>query len=442
MSSHISNLEAIEATETVQVSAVPEIKYWDTKALLTQTRIPILDDGSVELMDWTPRIVPEGRTPEVAIVQAARVSTGAGIKSPQEDTALINRLYRSQHTSPFESVKFVFRIRAPMFVRTHFIRHRMANVNEFSQRYAEIEDDAFYHPSQCPELWMSGETLRVQSGVDKQASIFDKLGAVIQTETISSAFRHAEALCDAQFVAYHDLIKLGVPRELARFCLPNATYTDFYFTMDLNNLLKFLGLRNDPDHAQSETVLYAQAMETLITPLVPSVMKTFLNWRRNALVLSGTEVEAIADGSYTLKTSSVGLQAEFKKKVARLHPNVQRFNGVFRPITQAEYKERSEATQEGIEATHVPKSDIIQRQHQMTVDNLIKSGYCLNEDGTYVLEHETWTRPTSTTTTKERSDQQETPQVSTAFQLSVEQELPDTFWFPSNDDFYVNSKRG
>jgi thymidylate synthase (FAD) len=105
---------------------------------------------------------------------------------------------------------------------------------------------------------------------------------------------------------------------LARFCLPNATYTDFYFTMDLNNLLKFLGLRNDPAHAQSETVLYAQAMETLITPLIPNVMTTFLRWNRHALTLSSDEVEAVTNGTRQLKTKSVGLRQEFTQKLDRL----------------------------------------------------------------------------------------------------------------------------
>lgn len=330
MSSPTSALFHIEASEgsvgTLENNVNPgsvgtlenELRFWDTKALITQDKIPILDDGHVQLIDWMPRIVPHGRTPEVAIVQAARVSTGAGIKSPQEDAALINRLYRSRHTSPFESVKFVFRIRAPMFVRTHFIRHRMANVNEFSQRYAEIDDDSFYRPSRCPDQWLSNGKIRTQSSVDKQSSTFDAHSDDERSETIKKEFEYAEGLCEDLFRVYHRLIEMGVPRELSRFCLPNATYTDFYFTMDLNNLLKFLALRNDPAHAQSETVLYAQAMETLITPLIPTVMKTFLNWNRNAITLSSTEAEVIADGSCKLKTKSVGLQDEFKKKIQRL----------------------------------------------------------------------------------------------------------------------------
>lgn len=340
MSSPISNLFHVEDNETcvapiqsetefLRNSGSEATEYWDTKALITTTSIPVLDDGHVQLIDWMPRVVPKGRTPEVAIVQSARVSTGAGIKSPKEDAALINRLYRCRHTSPFESVKFTFRIRAPMFVRTHFIRHRMANINEFSQRYAEIDDDSFYRPSRCPEQWLTDGKLRTQSTINKQASSTGDADDMVDVgcgemrprkDEIMGLFQMAENFCDELFGCYHELIKLGVPRELARFCLPNSTYTDFYFTMDLNNLLKFLALRNDPAHAQSETVLFAQAMETLITPLIPTVMATFLRWNRNALVLSEDEVAAVANGSYELKVKSVGLQDEFKKKVQRLHP--------------------------------------------------------------------------------------------------------------------------
>lgn len=301
------------------------VTMFDTQSLLQQTKIPVLDDGFVELIDWMPRMAPVGRTPEYAIVRCARVSTGAGVKSEKEDNALINRLWRSRHTSPFEGVKFTFRIRAPKMVRTHFIRHRTANVNEFSQRYAEVPEGAFYRPSQVPEIWSTDNSIRSQSSIEKQGTELHSDPQGSKREQLLTKFRETEALLDQCFVKYRELMELGAPRELARFCLPDACYTDFYFTMDLNNLLKFLGLRNDPLHAQNETVLFARAMETLIEPLVPQTLKTFRNWNREAVVLSRDEAQAIHDDTteQLLNRQSAGLRQEFQGKLSRLglHPN-------------------------------------------------------------------------------------------------------------------------
>jgi thymidylate synthase (FAD) len=290
----------------------------DTAYLVPETKIYVLDAGFVQLIDWSPRMAPPGRTPEYAIVQCARVSTGAGIKSLKEDNALINRLWRCKHTSPFERVKFTFLIRAPKMVRTHFIRHRTANVNEFSQRYAEVPE-TFYRPSRTSELWSHNGQIRTQSNVDKQASVMESSSNVKQ-DLIRHKFQEAEALIEACFAKYRQLMELGVPRELARFCLPDAVYTDFYFTMDLNNLLKFLSLRNDPAHAQSETVLYAKAMQDLITPLIPQTMKSFQNWNYGAITLSEEEVDAIAHlrEQELLDKQSPALREEFRKKLDRL----------------------------------------------------------------------------------------------------------------------------
>lgn len=216
--------------------------------------------GFVRLVDAMPRLVPVGRTPEFAVVRSARVSYGLGLKSIEEDKKLLRYLIKNQHTSPLESVKFTFHIRAPLFVAVHFLRHRTANINMFSARYAEVPgEDNYYHISQNP--------LRLQSKTNKQA------GDVVSDDSaLLEAVKETEDLLDKVFSQYHKLVDLGLAKELARFCLPEARYTEFYFTMDLNNLLKFLRLRDD-SHAQLETQIYARAMKDLIRPLLPTVFE-------------------------------------------------------------------------------------------------------------------------------------------------------------------------
>jgi len=238
---------------------------YDIYESLACKSIEVLDHGNVRLVDVMPRIVPVDRTCECSIVQSARVSTGRGLKNHEDDKKLIRYLYLHQHTSPFESVKFTFHIRAPIAVRTHFIRHRTANVNEFSQRYAPLDtvstkDDWFYKPSR---------SLRSQSVVNKQGSG----GQLTDDETVELA-EEGERLCEQIYNVYEALLKKGVAREVARMYLPLATYTEFYFTMDLHNLLKFLYLRDDI-HTQEETRVFASAMRELITPLVPTVIDVF-----------------------------------------------------------------------------------------------------------------------------------------------------------------------
>lgn len=265
----------------------------DALTHLPTRSISCLDDGFVRLVDCYPRLVPHlageetPRTLEFRIVESARLSTGAQLKSLRTDVNLLNYLFRNHHTSPFESVKFTFHLRLPKFVRTHFIRHRTANVNEFSQRYSEVKDDAYYHPSKLPDLWKN----RKQSSVNKQGSETAPLDEV----AVSTKFQEIEGLLDQLYEKYRDLLQLGVPRELARFGLPDACYTEMYWTIDLHNLIHFLELRMDRDHAQIETVIFAEAIYELIKPLVPNVM-TLLMERKNGVSLSEREVMAIRNG--------------------------------------------------------------------------------------------------------------------------------------------------
>lgn len=256
-----------------------------------------------------PRLCPEGRTPEFAIVRSARISFNSGIKDPATDEKLLRYLYKNKHTSPFESVKFTFHIRCPKFVSIQLIRHRTANVNEFSQRYAKIKDNAFYHPSAVPN------GIRLGSTTNKQGS------TVLQDEeklhNLQEEIKRAEALCDEMFATYQKLVNLGLAKEIARFCLPGAAYTELYFTMDLHNLLNFLRLRMDKTHAQLETVVIADAICELITPLVPTVMAAYHDYTLDSITLSAKEIEALCNKK-PLESESRSDQEEFKEKLSRL----------------------------------------------------------------------------------------------------------------------------
>lgn len=229
---------------------------------LERTELPVLDDGFVRLIDAMPRLVPEGRDCGAAIVRSARVSYGLGLKTPEEDERLLAYLVKNQHTSPLESVKFTFHIRCPLFVAVHLLRHRTANVNMFSARYAEVKDDAYFHP----DAVLDG--IRLQSKTNKQLGV----AAPVIAAEVRTKFQELNGLLDQVFVKYHELLDLGVAREVARYALPEATYTELYYTMDLNNLVKFFRLRCDRAHAQLETVLFAEAMWHLVAPLVPTVL--------------------------------------------------------------------------------------------------------------------------------------------------------------------------
>ena len=281
----------------------------DSLASLPTTEIKCLDDGHVRLVDCMPRLHPSNHTMEYAIAECARTSYGNGSKDLASDVKLIRYLYKNQHTSPFESVKFKFYIRCPKFVAIHLLRHRTANFNEFSQRYAKIKDDAFYHPSAV------ANGIRVASTLNKQGST--PIDDTAKQAALLEEVKKAERLCDELFVSYNKLIGMGLAKEIARFCLPEAVYTELYFTMDLHNLLRFLRLRMDADHAQYETVVYARAIHDLIAPLVPNVLEAFREYTLSAMTLSVKEISALRDGT-GLVSESKSDQDEFAKKLDRL----------------------------------------------------------------------------------------------------------------------------
>src|SRR3954471_2802248 len=265
---------------------------WDVK---------VHDHGLVSLIDVMPRMAPVGKTADYAIVQAARVSYGAGTKQVNEARGRILSLARHRHSTPFEMVEFKFPHVRPIFVARQWIRHRTANVNEYSARYSVVKD-RFYRPSL--------ESIRQQSAINRQGG--DQAADVATAEEF---LRYLEAT-EAHYADYERMLDRGVARELARIGLPLSVYTEWYWKIDLHNLLHFLSLRMDP-HAQQEIRDYANAMFALIQPIVPVAAEAFLDYRLNAMNLSGLEIEALRSGQ-PLATENKREVAEWEEKKKRL----------------------------------------------------------------------------------------------------------------------------
>jgi thymidylate synthase (FAD) len=231
----------------------------------------LLDDGFVRLVDYMGG--------DAAVVQAARVSYGAGTKHVQDDRALIRYLMRHSHTTPFEMCEIKLHVRVPMDTWRQWIRHRTANVNEYSTRYS-VAIDAAQRTS--PGAW------RRQSQENKQGS------AGYLPHDVGAELTKSEAeLQNMARAIYEERIATGVAREQARKDLPLSTYTEAYWKIDLHNLLNFLQLRMD-DHAQEEIRTYAMIIgQEVVAKWVPLVWEAFLDYRKNSVILSKAEARII-----------------------------------------------------------------------------------------------------------------------------------------------------
>lgn len=263
--------------------------------------IKVHEHGLIALVDVMPRLVPCGQSADAAIVQAARVSYGQGTKQVNEDRGLIRYLMRHRHTTPFEMVEFKFHVAMPIFVARQWIRHRTANVNEYSARYSVVPD-RFYTPSI--------ENVRAQSAVNRQGGE--------QPVDVGTAQQFLDYLqrCQDQYEQYQQLLDKGVSRELARIGLPVNVYTEWYWKCDLHNTLHFLSLRMD-EHAQREIRDYAAAMYALIKPIVPITCEAFEDYRLSAVTLSRLELDALRSGG-ALASTNKREQAEWEAKRAKL----------------------------------------------------------------------------------------------------------------------------
>jgi len=237
--------------------------------------LPVLDHGFVRVIDYMGD--------DAAIVQAARVSYGRGTKKVSEDRGLINYLMRHRHTTPFEMCEIKYHVKLPIFVARQWIRHRTANVNEYSARYS-ILDREFYLPAP--------EHLAAQSAVNRQGRgdvlSGDEAAHVLDLlrEDATRCYDHyAEMLNEDAAGEALDPARQGLARELARMNLTLSTYTQWYWKIDLYNLLNFLSLRADA-HAQYEIRAYATAMLGTVAAWVPVAHQAFLDYRLGAVTLS------------------------------------------------------------------------------------------------------------------------------------------------------------
>lgn len=214
--------------------------------------VPLLDHGFVGLIDVMGS--------DAAIDQAARCSYGKGTRSSSDMRGLIRYLIRHWHTSPIEMVELKFHIKMPIFVMRQHVRHRTANLNEYSGRYSEMTDEMY-----VPTL----DRFQGQHADNKQAS-GDRLDIAVAQEMHSS-------MCDVfeqSYDSYQRAIQGGLAREIARIQLPVSNYTELYWKIDLKNFLHYVFLRDDA-HAQKEIQVYAEAMYNLVKPHVPITCEAF-----------------------------------------------------------------------------------------------------------------------------------------------------------------------
>jgi len=244
--------------------------------------IPLLDHGFIRVIDY---MGDDG-----AIVQAARVSYGRGTRRVSEDKGLIAYLMRHRHTTPFEMCEIKFHVKLPIFVARQWIRHRTANVNEYSGRYS-ILDREFYLPAPDQLASQSSDNRQGRGNVlqgAEAARVHDLL-----REDANRAYDHyAEMLNEDENGAVNDPAHVGLARELARMNLTLNYYTQWYWKTDLHNLLHFLSLRADP-HAQYEIRVYAEAMIDTLKRWVPLAHAAFMEYETGGVRLSATALESV-----------------------------------------------------------------------------------------------------------------------------------------------------
>jgi thymidylate synthase (FAD) len=267
----LSEIEELRGSKSETLrSTVPELEN-----ILYQP-FEVLDHGFVRVIDYMGD--------DSAIVQSARVSYGKGTKQISNDKGLIKYLMRHRHSTPFEMCEIKFHIKLPIFIARQWIRHRTANVNEYSARYS-ILDKEFYIPSM--------ENVAAQSTINNQGR-----GEVLSSDEAAEVISILKKDAEQTYANYETLLnenpngesidssKPGVARELARMNLTLNTYTQWYWKIDLNNLLHFLALRADA-HAQYEIRVYADIMMDIVKKWVPIAADAFEDYR-----IGGTEVSA------------------------------------------------------------------------------------------------------------------------------------------------------
>ena len=269
--------EVLQIKNTTKRATVPALEEMLYKP------IKVLDHGFVRVVDYMGD--------DSAVVQAARVSYGRGTKKSLQDKGLINYLMRNRHTTPFEMCDIKFHIKLPIFVARQWIRHRTASVNEYSARYSILSNE-FYLPDR--------DNLTPQSSTNKQGRSSEILPEDIALRVLAT-IKEDSLRCYKNYVAMMnqdeqgniiDENNIGITRELARINLTLNHYTEWYWKINLHNLLHFLALRAD-NHAQYEIRVYAEVMLDIVKAWVPFVYEAFIEHRKSGANISKTALEII-----------------------------------------------------------------------------------------------------------------------------------------------------
>ncbi len=244
--------------------------------------IKCLDHGFVYLVDYMGS--------DDAIVQAARVSYGQGTKKVSSDEGLIRYLRRHVHTTPSEMVEFKFHCKMPIFVARQWIRHRTANVNEYSGRYSEMLGE-FYLPEPSD--------LKQQTTGNRQGR-----GEDLEPETQQVVLSLLKEEYENQYSLYKRFLGFNLAKELARIGLSVANYTQWYWKIDLHNLLHFLRLRLD-EHAQHEIRIFGEAMACIVKDATPISYRAFEDYQLYAITFSRLELEILSQNQWPMSQEKV-----------------------------------------------------------------------------------------------------------------------------------------
>ena len=244
--------------------------------------LSVLDHGFVRIIDYMGD--------DAAIVQAARVSYGKGTTKVSDDAGLLNYLLRHRHSTPFEMCEIKYHIKLPIFIARQWIRHRTANVNEYSARYSVL-DREFYIPDQVNLATQSQSNRQGRGEVlegKEAAAVLD----LLRDDAENNYNHYVEMLNEDESGHIIDESRDGLSRELARMNLTLNTYTQWYWKIDLHNLLHFLSLRAD-EHAQYEIRVYAEAIMETVKRWCPITYDAFIDHRVNSVTLSGKAIQVV-----------------------------------------------------------------------------------------------------------------------------------------------------
>ena len=277
---------------------------------ISEDAIKCLDKGFVRLVD--------SMGGDDAIVQAARVSYGKGTNKVSQDRGLIRYLMRHRHTTPFEMVEFKFHCKMPIFVARQWVRHRTANINEYSLRYSEARDE-FYYPDP--------EHIQFQSVLNKQG----RRGEV-PAELKQKVQDYFKEISEKSFAMYSELNEAGVSRELARAVLPVNLYTEWYWKNDLHNLLHFIGLRSD-SHAQYEIRVFSDAMAESVKVVAPFAWEAYQDYVVKGMRFSRVE-QSMLEKQLPSRVVDDILEDIAYQTTATLHHNKPREDADLYPLYQ------------------------------------------------------------------------------------------------------------